>query len=82
MLCHVRDLVCQHRGQFRFALCGLDRPGIHADVAPRQGERVQRGVLDQEKLERLVRVLAAGDQAAAELEDLPAHYAALAQSVA
>ena len=66
VLGHVRDFVRQHRGQFRFALRGDDQSGMHADVAARQREGVERGILDQEELEILAHVLAVGHQAVAE----------------
>ena len=39
--------VADHRGQFGFALRGVDQPGVHADIAARQGKgvdlRIQHG---------------------------------------
>jgi hypothetical protein len=62
----VRNFVRQHRSQFRFALRGDDQTGMHADVAARQGESIERGILHQEKLEILARILAVGHEAVAE----------------
>jgi len=44
---------------------------MHADVAARQGEGVERGVLDQEKLEILAHILTVGHQAVAEGVEIP-----------
>ena len=63
----VRNLVAQHRGQFRFALCGEQQPCVYADIAARHGKGVDGVIVDREELEIQRRFRAVLDQPGAQL---------------
>ncbi len=72
MLRDVGDFMCQHRGQFRFALRGKDKPAVHPNKAAGQCEGVDAVVVEDKKFKRLPRLVAVGDQLIAELIEVVA----------
>jgi hypothetical protein len=62
----VRNFVAEHGGQFVLGLGGQDQAAVHADVAARAGERVQRRVRDDEEIEAALRIAAVAAQALAD----------------
>ncbi len=53
---NVRDLVREHARELGFVLREQDEPGVHADEAAGQRERIDRGIRHREKFEVLARV--------------------------
>ena len=63
----VCDLVRDYAGKFGFTLCGQQQPGMDADVAARQGEGIDAGIVDDKKREITVIAGADGDELVAQL---------------
>ena len=65
----MRHLVADHRGQLVVVLGDLEQPGVDADLAARQRERVRLVVLDQRELPLPFGMRADGGDPAADLLD-------------
>ena len=69
-LCDVRDFVGQDAGQFAFVLGRHQQARMHADIAARQGKRVDGLIVDDEELERKSPSCACRDQFLADVLDV------------
>ena len=66
----VRNFVCQHPRQFRFALRCQQQTGVYTDIATGHGEGVDTRIIERKKLETEPRILAESGQPSAQLVEI------------
>lgn len=69
----VRNFVRHDRSQFIFIFCPGNQAGIHADVATWQRERIDRVILDDEKVKVMQRTVGMRYEAMPEIIDVFMH---------
>jgi hypothetical protein len=66
----MRYLVCDYTGQFVLVPRGLDKPGVHADIAAGQRERVDSWIFDDKECEVVIALVGLCHYTTADLVDV------------